>query len=187
MSPPPAETQMDDLAARRRRKKAREPAARSGIGVPALGSSQEARGLLGGLITGTPDVPSASAHASCARTDEQAADSGADTSRSAFATSHRSVAAAAFARFLADHTPRHDGPEHGMAYDVQRFNELTKQMSADAHYARDGHLQLAAARSRWRERARRSAPRTRGRPLARHVFICGAVGPSDAAGAVDRT
>jgi hypothetical protein len=35
-----------------------------------------------------------------------------------------------------------------MAYDVQRFNELTKQMSAYAHYARGGHLQLAAARAR---------------------------------------
>jgi hypothetical protein len=59
---------------------------------------------------------------------------------------------AAFARFLACHTPRQNGPEHGMAYDVQRFNELTKQMSAYAHYTRDGHLQLAAARARRRER-----------------------------------
>ncbi|MGZ6669252.1 MAG: hypothetical protein ACXVH3_31685 [Solirubrobacteraceae bacterium] len=66
-------------------------------------------------------------------------------------------AIAAFARFLADHTPRQDGPEHGMAYDVQRFNELTKQMSAYAHYARDGHLQRAAARARRRARARRLA------------------------------
>ena len=64
---------------------------------------------------------------------------------------------AAFARFLARHTPRQDGPEHGMAYDVQRFNELTKQMSAYAHYTRDGHLQLAAARARRRERARQLA------------------------------
>ena len=161
-------------------------------------------------------------------------------------------AIAAFARFLADHTPRQDGPEHGMAYDVQRFNELTKQMSAYAHYARDGHLQLAAARARRRDRARqlaeqvnsqlqlrfraggdglagrlriaselldsdypahraagrklygqakrterlgerderaarRSAPRPRGRPLPRRLFICGAVGPSDSAGTVDRT
>ena len=67
------------------------------------------------------------------------------------------AAIAAFARFLADHTPRQDGPEHGMAYDVQRFNELTKQMSAYAHYARDGHLQLAAARARRRDRARQLA------------------------------
>ena len=66
-------------------------------------------------------------------------------------------AIAAFARFLADHTPRQDGPEHGMAYDVQRFNELTKQMSAYAHYARDRHLQLAAARARRRDRARQLA------------------------------
>jgi len=65
--------------------------------------------------------------------------------------------AAAFARFLAEHTPRQNGPEHGMAYDVQRFNELTKQMSAYAHYTRGGHLQLAAARARRRDRARQLA------------------------------
>ena len=64
---------------------------------------------------------------------------------------------AAFARFLAEHTPRQNGPEHGMAYDVQRFNELTKQMSAYSHYTRDRHLQLAAARARRRERARQLA------------------------------
>ena len=64
---------------------------------------------------------------------------------------------AAFARFLAEHTPRQNGLEHGMAYDVQRFNELTKQMSAYAHYTRDGHLQLAAARARRRERTRQLA------------------------------
>jgi hypothetical protein len=40
-----------------------------------------------------------------------------------------------------------------MAYDVQRFNELTKQMSAYAHYTRDRHLQLAASRALRRERA----------------------------------
>jgi hypothetical protein len=72
-------------------------------------------------------------------------------------------AIAAFARFLADHTPRQDGPEHGMAYDVQRFNELTKQMSAYAHYTRTGHLQLAAARARRRERARELAERLNSR------------------------
>jgi hypothetical protein len=44
-----------------------------------------------------------------------------------------------------------------MAYDVQRFNELTKQMSAYAHYTRDGHLQLAAARARRRARTRQLA------------------------------
>jgi hypothetical protein len=64
---------------------------------------------------------------------------------------------AAFARFLAQHTPSQNGPQHGMAYDVQRFNELTKQMSAYAHYTRDGHLQLAAARARRRDRARQLA------------------------------
>jgi hypothetical protein len=60
---------------------------------------------------------------------------------------------AAFARFLAEQTPCQNGPEHGMAYDVQRFNELTKQMSAYAHYTRDKHLEHAAARARRRERA----------------------------------
>jgi hypothetical protein len=64
---------------------------------------------------------------------------------------------AAFARFLAEHTPRQNGPEHGMAYDVQRFNELIKQMSAYAHYTRDGHLQRAAARAQQRELARQLA------------------------------
>ena len=64
---------------------------------------------------------------------------------------------AAFTRFLALHTRRQEGPEHGMAYDVQRFNELTKQMSAYIHYQRDGHLQLAAARAQRRARARRLA------------------------------
>ena len=44
-----------------------------------------------------------------------------------------------------------------MAYDVARFNELTKQMSAYAHYTRDRHLQLAAARARRRDRARQLA------------------------------
>jgi TnpA family transposase len=67
------------------------------------------------------------------------------------------AAVAAFVRFLAHHTPRQDGPEHGMVYDVQCFNELTKQMSAYAHYTRGGHLQLAAARARRRDRARQLA------------------------------
>ena len=67
-------------------------------------------------------------------------------------------AVAAFARFLAEHTPRQDGPEHGMAYDVQRFNELTKQMSAYAHYTRDGP---PAAGRRPRAPARASAPARR--------------------------
>ena len=38
-----------------------------------------------------------------------------------------------------------------MAYDVQRFNELTKQMSAYAHYARAEHLELATRRARRRQ------------------------------------
>jgi hypothetical protein len=64
---------------------------------------------------------------------------------------------AAFARFLAEHTPRQDGPEHGMAYDVQRFNELTKQMSAYAHYTRPEHLKRAQARAARRARVRELA------------------------------
>ena len=44
-----------------------------------------------------------------------------------------------------------------MACDVQRFNKLTKQMSAYAHYTREQHLELAASRARRRERARQLA------------------------------
>src|SRR5450755_4900153 len=66
-------------------------------------------------------------------------------------------AVAALAHFLARHTPRQDGPQSGMAYDVQRFNELTKQISAYAHYTRETHLQLAAARAERRERSRQLA------------------------------
>jgi hypothetical protein len=51
---------------------------------------------------------------------------------------------AAFAAFLTAHTPRQDGPEHGMAYDVARFNELTKQMTAYAHVTGEGYLERAA-------------------------------------------
>ena len=57
---------------------------------------------------------------------------------------------AAFARFLTEHTPPQEAPEHGMAYDVQRFNELTKQMSAYAHYGRAEHFELAARRAQRR-------------------------------------
>ena len=65
---------------------------------------------------------------------------------------------AALARFLCGHVRRQDGPEHGMAYDVQRFNELTKQMSAYAHYQRgQEHFELAAKRAARRARARELA------------------------------
>jgi hypothetical protein len=50
-----------------------------------------------------------------------------------------------------------------MAYDVQRFNELTKQISAYAHYTRDRHLQLAAARARRRAQVRQLAAQLNGR------------------------
>jgi len=57
---------------------------------------------------------------------------------------------AAFAHFLSRHVGPLEGPEHGMAYDVQRFNELTKQMSAYAHVARTEHAARAGARARRR-------------------------------------
>jgi len=63
-------------------------------------------------------------------------------------------AIAAFATFLATATRPQEGPEHGMAYDVARFNELTKRMSAYAHYLQEGHLQRAQARAARRQRAR---------------------------------
>jgi hypothetical protein len=66
---------------------------------------------------------------------------------------------AALARFLTAHTPPQQGPEHGMAYDVQRFNELTKQMSAYAHYARGEHLELTARRARRRQQLDQLAAR----------------------------
>jgi hypothetical protein len=54
---------------------------------------------------------------------------------------------AAFAAFLAAHTPKQEGPQRGMAYDVQRFNELTKEMSAYAHVTGEGYLERAARRT----------------------------------------
>jgi len=65
---------------------------------------------------------------------------------------------AALARFLTGHTRPQQGPEHGMAYDVQRFNELTKQMSAYAHYQRgQEHFELTAKRAARRARAQELA------------------------------
>lgn len=63
-------------------------------------------------------------------------------------------AIAGFATFLATATPLQDGPEHGMAYDVARFNELTKRMSAYAHYLRADYLDRAQARAARRARVR---------------------------------
>jgi len=65
-----------------------------------------------------------------------------------------SGAIAGFVTFLTVETRPQEGPEHGMAYDVARFNELTKRMSAYAHYLRLGHLQRARARAARRQRAR---------------------------------
>jgi hypothetical protein len=64
---------------------------------------------------------------------------------------------AGLAHFLAHHTAPQDGPEHGMAYDVQRFNELTKRMSAYAHYRRPEHLDRLRVRAERRRRARELA------------------------------
>jgi hypothetical protein len=58
---------------------------------------------------------------------------------------------AGFARFLRTQVRRSEGPEHGMAYDVQRFNELTKQMSAYAHLADREHAARTAGRARRRQ------------------------------------
>jgi len=66
-------------------------------------------------------------------------------------------AIAGFATFLSAATKRQQGPGHGMAYDVARFNELTKRMSAYAHYVEEGHLQRAEARAVRRQRARQLA------------------------------
>jgi hypothetical protein len=66
-------------------------------------------------------------------------------------------AIAGFATFLTAATPRQEGPEHGMAYDVARFNELTKRMSAYAHYLRADHLDRAQARAARRARVRELA------------------------------
>ena len=70
------------------------------------------------------------------------------------------VPVAAFARFLAEVVAPLEGPEHGMAYDVQRFNELTKQMSAYAHVTRAEHAARAAARARHRAQLRALAEQT---------------------------
>jgi len=69
-------------------------------------------------------------------------------------------AIAAFATFLATTMPPQDGPEHGMAYDVARFNELTKQMSAYAHVTRTEHAARAGARARRRAALRQLAEQT---------------------------
>ena len=67
---------------------------------------------------------------------------------------------AGFARFLSEVVAPLEGPEHGMAYDVQRFNELTKQMSAYAHVTRAEHGARAAARARRRAELRALAEQT---------------------------
>jgi hypothetical protein len=82
---------------------------------------------------------------------------------------------AALARFLAQHLTPQDGPEHGLAYDVARFDQLTKHMSAYAHYQRgQQHLALMA---------KRAARRAHARELAQQInqrlgFRLGELGPA---------
>ncbi|MBV9804114.1 MAG: hypothetical protein JO130_13025, partial [Solirubrobacterales bacterium] len=64
------------------------------------------------------------------------------------------VPVAAFARFVTDCVSGLDGPEHGMAYDVQRFNQLTRQMSAYAHITHPDNATRAKSRARRRDAAR---------------------------------
>jgi len=64
---------------------------------------------------------------------------------------------AAWARYCAQLVRRQDGPEHGMAADVARFDVLTKRMSAYAHCTRPEHLELAAARAQRRQQAKQLA------------------------------
>jgi len=66
---------------------------------------------------------------------------------------------AAFAWFLGRHTAAAEGATRGMAYDVARFNELTKQMSAYAHITQAENAARAAARAR-RRAARTLAEQT---------------------------
>jgi hypothetical protein len=70
---------------------------------------------------------------------------------------------AAWARYCAEHMRRQEGPEHGMAVDVARFDALTKQMSAYAHYSRPEHLELAAARAQRRQQAKQLAEQVNAR------------------------
>jgi hypothetical protein len=60
---------------------------------------------------------------------------------------------AAFARFICDHVDRQPRPTQGLAYDIARFNEWTKQQSAYAHYQRPEHLRHSAVRAKRRHRA----------------------------------
>jgi hypothetical protein len=61
------------------------------------------------------------------------------------------TAIAAFAYFLTHHTPpATDGAMRGMAYDVARFNELSKGMSAYTHITQAENATRAQARARRR-------------------------------------
>ncbi len=65
----------------------------------------------------------------------------------------------ALAHFLQRHTAAADGATRGMAYDVARFNELTKQMSAYAHITQTENAARAGSRAR-RRAARAVAEQT---------------------------
>jgi hypothetical protein len=57
---------------------------------------------------------------------------------------------AALARWITSEVVRQDGPEHGIALDIARFDRFTKQMAAYAHYQNPEHLQRAARRAQRR-------------------------------------
>jgi hypothetical protein len=57
---------------------------------------------------------------------------------------------AALTRWIACEVPRQDGPEHGIALDIARFDRFTKQMAAYAHYQHPEHLAHAERRARRR-------------------------------------
>jgi hypothetical protein len=57
---------------------------------------------------------------------------------------------AALARWIGETVRRQDGPEHGIAIDIARFDRFTKQMAAYAHYQRPEHLARAARRAQRR-------------------------------------
>ncbi len=66
---------------------------------------------------------------------------------------------AALARWITAEVPRQDGPEHGIALDIARFDRFTKQMAAYAHYQNPEHLQHAQRRARRRAQLQTLAAR----------------------------
>ena len=66
---------------------------------------------------------------------------------------------AALARWIGCEVARQDGPEHGIALDIARFDRFTKQMAAYAHYQHPEHLARAARRAQRRARLQALAAR----------------------------